>query len=127
MLRRGDSVPHFSVTTVDGREVRYSMIWQRRNLVLITIPTGDSASARTYVSQLTAEMPAFKGHDTECVITRDVVAGIPSPAVVIADRWGEIVQVMTGSEVADLPPPPELLEWVEYVQSRCPECEGEAL
>jgi hypothetical protein len=125
MLHRGDLVPHFNVTTLQGRTVGYTEIWQRRNLVLITFPASESESYRTYVSQFAAEMPAFSVHETECVITRDTVAEIGCPAVVIADRWGEIVHVTTGLDVADLPRLSEVLEWVAYLQNQCPECQGE--
>jgi hypothetical protein len=125
MLQRGDLVPHFTVGTLQGLTVRYSTIWQRRNLVLITLPTSDSESSRAYLSRLASEMPALTGHETEYVITRDIVAGIACPGVVVADRWGEIVHVVAGSDVADLPPPAELFEWVTYLQRQCPECQGE--
>jgi len=124
-LQRGDLVPHFRVDTIDGRRIEYSTIWQRRNLVLVALTESNSAHSRTYVSQLETKCSAFQIHETECVITRDVVAGAASPAVLIADRWGEIVYVAHVSNVADLPRLPEILEWVAYVQTRCPECEGE--
>lgn len=124
-FQRGDPVPHFRVATVDDRTIEYSTIWQRRNLVLVTLIDTDSAPSRRYVSQLSAATPAFQNQETECVITRDAVAGVASPAVVIADRWGEIVYVASGSNVADLPRLPEILEWIAYLQTRCPECEGE--
>jgi hypothetical protein len=44
----------------------------------------------------------------------------------VADRWGEIVYIAGGVQVAELPSPHELADWVSYVQHRCPECEGEA-
>jgi hypothetical protein len=125
-LQRGDPVPHFRVATADGATVDYSTIWQRRNLVLVTLAGSDSASSTAYVAQLADAMPAFQGHETDCVITRDVVAGVASPGVVIADRWGEIVYIASAPNVADLPRLAELLEWVAYLQTRCPECEGEA-
>jgi len=125
MLQRGDLVPHFSLRTLEGLTVRYSTIWQRRNLVLITLPISDSETSRAYLSRLASENPALGGHETDYVITRDIVAGTPCPGVVVADRWGEIVHVVAGSDVADLPPPAELFEWVTYLQSQCPECQGE--
>jgi peroxiredoxin len=124
-LQPGDPVPHFRVGTIDGRRIEYSTIWQRRNLVLVALTECDSAPSRTYVSQLKAELSTFQSHETECVITRDVVAGAASPAVLIADRWGEIVYVAHVSNVVDLPRLPEILDWVAYLQTRCPECEGE--
>ena len=32
-------------------------------------------------------------HDTSCVITGDDIAGVRAPAIVIADRWGEVAFV----------------------------------
>jgi hypothetical protein len=60
------------------------------------------------------------------VITSDAVPGLDAPAVVVGDRWGEIVYVTATADAADLPPARELLEWISYVETRCPECEGEA-
>ena len=126
MLQRGDLIPHFEVKTVGGELFSYSTIWQRRNLVLLAIPVEESDSPGTYVSQLVARRPEFIAKNVECVVTADRVSGIQSPAVVVADRWGEIVHVATTSRVDDLTSPEELLDWVNYVDRRCPECEGEA-
>jgi hypothetical protein len=126
MLQRGDLVPHFSVTTVDGRRVDYSTIWQRRNLVLVTLPASDSDASAGYLSMLAIRTPEFAGRGTECVVTRDVVAGARAPSALVADRWGEIVYAIATGSVGALPLVDELVEWVTYVQSQCPECEGEA-
>ena len=126
MLQRGDSVPHFDVKTIGGELSSYSTIWQRRHLVLVAIPATESEALGTYISELVARRSEFTAKDAECVVTADRVPGIQSPAVVIADRWGEIVHVATTSQVDDLTSPEELLEWVDYLDRRCPECEGEA-
>ena len=126
MLQRGDSVPHFEVKTIGGEPFSYSTIWQRRNLVFVAIPAGGSDARGTYVSRLVARKPEFSAKDAECVVTADRVAGIEHPAVVVADRWGEIVYVATASQIDDLTSPEELLDWVDYLNRRCPECEGEA-
>ena len=123
-LRPGDAVPHFEVSTLEGSVVSYAAIWQHRNLVLVTLPPAGPDSS--YVSELTARGPEFHERKSACVITRDRVAGLPPPGVLVADRWGKIVHAATESQVADLPPPEELLEWLEYLEHRCPECEGEA-
>jgi hypothetical protein len=78
------------------------------------------------VSQLAAQRSEFAGKGAECVVTRDGVPGIQSPAVVVADRWGEVVHVAATSQVGELTSPAELLQWVDYLGRRCPECEGEA-
>ena len=126
MLAQGDIIPHFQVTDSQGAVVAYSSIWQRRNLVLVTLSATASQQSDDYVSQLADYMPEFRKHDAACVVTRDLVPGSPSPGVVIADRWGEIVHVSGAADIADLPGPRELLEWMEYLQNQCPECQGEA-
>ena len=124
MLQRGDMVPHFEVGTLTGSVFCYATIWQQKNLVLVCLPAADLDD--TYVSALTARLPDFRERDTECVITQDGVAGVAAPGVLIADRWGEIVYVAAFPTPDRLPDPAELLDWVDDVQRRCPECEGEA-
>ncbi len=126
MLQRGDLVPHFDVRNLENEPVSYSTIWQRRNLVLVTLAHVACDSWTSYVSELGALIPALAAQNAECVITRDGVAGLSSPGVLVADRWGEIVYIAEMPDVAELPSPGELLEWVSYVQTQCPECEGEA-
>ena len=126
MLQRGDSVPHFEVRRLEGEPFRYSTIWQRKNLLLVAIPTLDSESTNAYAADVTTRVREFGDQDLECVITQDRVPGVSAPAVVVADRWGEIVFAVEKSDVADLPAPVELIEWLDYVRNQCPECEGEA-
>ncbi len=127
MLQRRDAMPHFDLMTLGGERFRYASIWQRRNLVLVVVPAGESAAApRPYVAALLARTSEFTSRDAECVVTADAVPGVQSPAVVIADKWGEIDHVATAAQVEDLPSPDELLDWIDYLDRRCPECEGEA-
>jgi hypothetical protein len=125
MLRRGDSVPHFEVQNVEGESFKYSAIWQHKNLLLVAIPILDSKSTSAYIADVTARVRECGNVDIECVITQDRVPGISAPAVVIADRWGEIIFAVQTSDVADLPPAQELIEWLNHMRNRCPECEGE--
>ena len=123
LLKPGDQVPHFIVRNLDGDAVAYSAVWQHRNLILAAVPAG--AAFEEYVSVLANRTSSF-GFDTDCVITHDIVDGLPYPGVVVADRWGEIVHLASAADEARLPDVGELQEWVDYVQRRCPECEGEA-
>ncbi len=125
MLQPGDLLPHFEVTDLYGSRVDYSSIWQRKNLVLVMLSDTDPSS-RPYADQLMARSRDLKKNDTEWVVTCDRIAGMPNPGAVVADRWGELMHVAHAPDVAHLPVPDELVEWVEYVQHRCPECEGEA-
>lgn len=126
VLQRGDMAPHVEVRTAGGELFSYAAIWQRRNLVLVTLPAAPSIAGDDYARGLAAMSDAFRARIAECVVTRDDVAGLPAPGVLVADRWGEIVYVTVGSDVRDLPTPQALLEWLDHLETRCPECEGEA-
>ncbi len=126
MLARGDSVPHFVATTVDGRSVSYAAIWQQKMLLLVVLPTAATESDRKYFAALSAQRHLLDGDDVAYVVTRDRVAGASVCAVVVADRWGEVAFAVEKDDPADLPEPRELAEWLDFLRNRCPECEGEA-
>ena len=125
MLQRGDLVPHVTIRTLDGETVAYSTIWQHRSLVLIALPDADSDAARRYVDHVSGRLQEFRDAATACLITRDPIAGLPSPGVVVADQWGEIALVAAAADAGGLPSADELLEWIDYVRRQCPECQGE--
>jgi hypothetical protein len=122
-LRPGDQVPHFEVTTLAGELFRYSTIWQHKNLVLVTL-AGEPEDSR-YVAELSAVDAKLGQLKTVCVVTRDRLMGMSAPGALVADRWGEIAHVAGAARVDGLPPPSELLDWLDFVERRCPECEGE--
>ena len=124
MLQRGDQVPHFEVRTSGGELIRYASIWQHKNLVLVALPGGTPAGARDTLGQATSE-DDFQQRESVLVVTRDRVPGLQAPAALVADRWGEIMYVAETSRVDELPPSSDLLDWLDYVNRRCPECEGE--
>ena len=111
-------VPHFEVTTVDSRRVRYRDLWQRRQLLLALFEPGDVEAAAALASRLMARAEALDETETTAVVTTDAVSGLQAPCVVIADRWGEIQHVIA--------PPPhdvdELISWTTFVRMQCPEC-----
>lgn len=124
MLRRGNQVPRFTVTTTQGARVSYADLWQHENLLLIALPAGtDAAAYAGQVRDLLADLPA---DDTAYIVTHDSVPALGAPAALVADRWGEIQFVTEAASVAHLPTPQDLVEWVQHVQHACPECEGEA-
>ncbi len=128
MLTRGDAVPHFTVHGLDGTPVAYLDIWQQRNLVLAVL--GDPApsdEADAWVREGASYADEFSRLEATVVITRDVVAGLPAPAVLVADRWGEIAVAASGPDALSRLSALEALEWLRFVSHACPECEGEAL
>jgi peroxiredoxin len=118
-LEAGDQVPHVTVHALDGRRVSYAAMWQTQNLVLVALPSSHSISERAL-----GQLRALDTSDTRCVITTDPLPGIAPPAVLIADKWGEIVHIVQAAN--ELPTAEDLAEWIDYVRQRCPECEGEA-
>lgn len=123
-LNSGDQVPHIEITDLSGSIFRYSSIWQHSNLLLITVPQTDGHA--NYVADLSRRDSDFRDRHAVCVVTRNAVLGMPTPGVLVADRWGEIIHIAAAGRVDDLPPPLELLKWLDYIEQRCPECEGEA-
>jgi hypothetical protein len=134
-------MPHVTVRRIDGPAFAYADIWQHRNLLLVALPPRDEHDAgassehgagassehdvRAYAASLSARTEAWRAYDATVVLTRDGVPGLPAPAVVIADRWGEIVGVEAADTVAGLPAAADLVEWLRFVAHACPECEGE--
>ena len=125
LLRAGDLVPHFSVVDAAGRRVSYrDAAWQRRELVLITLPPGAGIAAGSPAGRL-AEWGRQAPAEVAVIVTADPVPGMPSCGFAVADRWGEIAVVQPSASPAALPSPEQLAEWVSYVQRQCPECQGE--
>lgn len=134
-------MPHLTVRRIDGPAFAYADIWQHRNLLLVALPPRDDhdanasfrhdadassePDARAYAASLSARAEAWREYDAEVVVTRDGIPGLPAPAVVIADRWGEIVGVEAADTVVGLPAAADLVEWLRFVAHACPECEGE--
>jgi hypothetical protein len=123
-------MPHIELRGIDGTTFSYRDIWQRRNLLLVNLPpkadTGEEHEEAVYLDAIQAHGDALREYETEVVITRDAVPHLTAPAVLIADRWGEILAAASANRAADLLPVAEILEWLRFVAHACPECEGEA-
>ncbi len=126
MLYRGELVPHFTVTRLNGSRVSYGDIWQRKNLLFVRLPADESSERAAYVAELDDRSDEFTALDTECVVTADSVLDLRPPAVLIADRWGEIQFIGNGVQIADLPTIEGIIEWLRFIEHQCPECEGES-
>jgi hypothetical protein len=128
MLQPHDNVPHFAVTDIDGGAVTYGSIWQHSHLVLVCLGHALAADEgeRERLKAYARSIRQLAGADVACVITRDEIPSVPCPGAIVADRWGEIAYVAPADDVHRLPSPDALAEWIEYLRSQCPECEGEA-
>jgi hypothetical protein len=52
---------------------------------------------------------------------------LSTPALVIADPYGEIHHAVSATAAHDLPSLAEIIDWLRYLAIQCPECQGEAL
>jgi hypothetical protein len=122
-LSPGDLIPTFEGETVDGHRLRYEEVWQRRNLVLFVLSATARAEASSYIADVQARLSPLRPDDTTLVISDHKINGVPLDTVVVADRWGEIAYIQDlASDPAEWPSVDEILEWVEFIRVRCPEC-----
>jgi hypothetical protein len=118
----GQQVPRFEIETTGGIRFRYRDIWQRKHLVLAAL-AGCATGADAYRGRLEAQAAELTANDTAVAVTLAPLPGLAGPAVVIVDRWGEIQHVAeTRGDCTGLPAPPEIIEWLRFIQSQCPEC-----
>ena len=124
-MQKGDTLPFFSAITLAGERVRYEELWQRKNVVLVCLPPQPSEGDDEYVAELAERAAEVESHAAACIVTRDAVAGIAAPGLAIADRWGEVQYLASSATTRGLPDVTDILDTLDYVSRRCPECEGE--
>jgi hypothetical protein len=123
-IRVQDQMPMFTAAGADGTVVRYEDIWQRKNLLLVSLPAEDPTSS-TYAASLSVLAPDLDACDAVLLVTNAQIDRIPFPGVVVADRWGEVYHVKEADRASALPAPDEVSEWLRFVRNECPECQGE--
>jgi hypothetical protein len=122
LLEPGHLIPHFTITTLEGREARYADLWQRCNLVLFALPRSADNAARDHLLSLQERLSEVTPDDT-AVLAGHLDPSMPKPTLLICDRWGEIAHLQELSEdVASWPSIHEILEWVQFIRVQCPEC-----
>ena len=99
----------------------YGSIWQQQHLLIVLLPPDRSEELRRYSSALAELTDHLVPQDTVCVTTTDPLPGYEAPALIIADRWGEVRVHAHGT----LPPLDDVEASLQHVRMACPECEGE--
>jgi peroxiredoxin len=123
--------------TPEGRTVRFSDFRGRRNLVVLLGATRLLSDLATRSSELSyeeaqvlvvsprpVESPFLVLLDPEKKVHDALGASESAPAVYITDRYGEIYATYRVSEGQQLPTADEVLRWLEFINSQCPECEA---
>ena len=123
MLHSGDHVPHVSFRTIDAGTINYADLWQHRNLIVVSIPAEPAFT--DYAARLEQALRQRLPADTSLVISHDALPDLPAPAILVADKWGEIHYAHAASTLAEMLDSEAVLEWLTYVRVQCPECQGE--
>ncbi len=124
--------PHVEARRLDGTTVHYRDVWQRQNAVFVSLP--DDPSADDYLETLRAAEDDIKAEAAVVLVLRHSTEPgsvqppppLPLSSVAVADRWGEIRVLAERDAPGSLPAPGEIIEWLRFLESECPECQGEA-
>ena len=155
-LTTGQQLPDFTLTRADGQGSIQVRPPGRKGIILVLLHGPACDVCRDYVQSLghlAAEIEEWDGRivlvsgaaddsdssalfeapsafhqardDARRVVDR---TGVTPPAVLVADQWGELFAVEgAGEDHTFLIQPEEVVEWLRFLATSCPECEGEAL
>jgi len=130
LLETGQRLPMMSVEPVDGGAAVPLRRPGRTATVLVTVHR-DCDACGAYRDALAHAQSGIDEWDGRVVVTYagdDIAdAGIPAPAVLIADQWGELFVVEPAGDDHEFIAPAEVVSWLRYLAVQCPECQGEAL
>ncbi len=144
---KGHRLRDFELTSTRGDKVRLSDYRGHANLVIAVADTrGETAEL---LSQLDSRYPQIRAEDAEVLLIappdatelpehrfpilvdgdgrmhRELGAEInpPQAAVYVADRFGEVYGAYRTADGHPLPSVGEVLNWLEFINRQCPECE----
>ncbi len=148
---KGYCIRTFSLFSTDGKPVSLSDYRGRRNLVLVF--ADDQPRTTQLLSQIAPRYQAFKDSEAEVLVIappssqtvdrlqlpfpvlldkdnrvhKQVGAssrqGQAEAAVYVTDRFAEVFALYRTSDGQVLPTVDDILNWLEFVNSQCPECE----
>ncbi len=139
----------FRLPGADGREVRTTDFRQRRNLVVVFHHGGGCPICVDYLDNLADHVSDLAGEEAvalavgaedeaatralwERLDRRLTCLADPSgnaagaerlgiPAVIVADRFGQVWAAWSGGASHALPGPDDVVEWLRFVEMQCPE------
>lgn len=85
--------------------------WGGRAAIVVS----DAARAERLVGSVPAGV--------QVMIETDEGSGVKPPALLIADEWGEVHFIAEAVADHALPDAQEIVEWVRFIATHCPECE----
>lgn len=143
----GRMVGPFTLPAADGQQIRFRDYRQRRNLVVIFHHGRSCAACRRLLQHVAAHHSQFQAQQATVLAigpdqgarAQELIgelheampvlidptgrtaarAGFQVPALLVADRWGEIWAAWEGGATHTLPEVEELEEWLTVVQCDC--------
>jgi hypothetical protein len=145
MFRRGDRVPSVTLSRWSSDEP-FDLRPSRGPRVFIVLHDFDCGDCLRYVEAIASVREAVESWGGDVVVVSPRAAGTGEdplsgirlpvlsdpeqilsdgrPAVIVADRWGEVYHGNASEAAHDPVSPKEVVEWVKFVSIQCPECEG---
>lgn len=151
MLKTGELTPYFKLPSLDDEPYNLWDFRQRKNLVLVFLPSPEQEPVLHLMVGLRREYKAYRELSTEIMVLAYQQAGparggdypfailldtggkaasryLGSEAVTagkfgvfVLDRYGELWQQWLCSDAADLPEQKELLDTLYLIERQCPE------
>src|SRR5688572_6083934 len=88
----------------EGALVDYHDVWQKMNLVLVTL-ADDDPTAEAYAMSLSVLGPVIASQEVGFIVTSSHIEEVASPGVVVADRCGQVYYVSYSNRASELPGP----------------------
>ena len=144
-IDRDRKLPPLSLPSAPGGELRPVLVGGRQATVAVLLHEADCPACVEYLRQLAGVYPTLQEWDGQVVVVAGgvegatelagredwpfpiladaeyrlaVALGLAPPAVVIADRWGEI-HFSQAAETHELAEPKELAEWLRFLAVQC--------
>jgi hypothetical protein len=114
-----EELPEISGTTSDGRRIHASDLRGRKNIVLIFSGGPSNEPVRELVRSLSVRHGEIQDEDAEIIIVEHNT--LDRAAVCIADRYGEVYFSEFCSDIS-CTSADNVLEWLRFIESQCPEC-----
>jgi peroxiredoxin len=112
-----------SLKFLTGAAKGYDKIQEEQAEVLAVVQ-GTSGKAARVKDEARAKFPVLVDKDGRIhrLLGAQDRRGQPEMAVYVTDRFGEVFAAFRESEKQAMPSVQEILEWLEFVNSQCPEC-----
>lgn len=126
MLTTGARLPSMTVRDeVTGRIFGLRVI-RRESVALALLHPPGCAACDAYRRALADALAAFADWDGRAVVTTGTAEvadalDVTIPAVIIADRYGQVYHVATAEDADGLLDARELEEWLRFLGTQCPE------